>query len=82
MLKVIICSVPYSDADTQPKKIHRPFSELEESEIEEHFHLKTRMATPTKTEIEQFLGNCTQCKGRNTKSIKNKVYYIIKKNSK
>ena len=77
IITIQLTFIPYSDLQSEPKKKCIAYSKDEEEEMKEHLHLQTRLNTPTKAEIENFLKKCTKCKGRTTKSITNKVYYMF-----
>ena len=63
----------------EPENKRHPFSEEETIEIEAHFKLSETRKTPSQSEIESFRGGSKFCIGRTDRSIKNKIYYILKK---
>ena len=63
----------------EPENKRCPFSEEETMEIKTHFNLSETRKTPSQSEIENFLGRSKFYIGRTECSIKNKIYYILKK---
>ena len=63
----------------EPENKRHLFSEEETIEIESHFKLSETRKTPSQSEIESFRGRSKICLGRTELSIKNKIYYIMKK---